>query len=285
MEQAPAVIIRQEAPIRSLSLHEADLRKLLEKVQERCWAAAEIEVTGYNPVGLDPTQLEKNRNEIREGFRLFVSVVGVDGTQLHGSIETIFGSPNLPDDIQSVFFDSGIPLKNKSYYIANRCLLSLDFSRPDVLDFSFMPSQRTPNASNVEVQGRDATWVNGVFHEITTFVRERSSTVPWLHRHSVYDVLLWLLGFPLSFWVCYRLTKWIDGVFGNPFLRAAVYVYLFMATLTGLRVLFHYARWIWPLVEYRSPKSRALGHKFVWVSVALAVFANFVTDLVKRVLG
>lgn len=285
MEQGPFVTFVQQTPIRSLSLDQADLRTLLQKVQERCWAAAEIDVARYKPVGLDADQVEKNRREIREGFRLFVSVDGVDGTQLHGKIEDIFDSPNLPSDIGSVFFNSGSPLKNKSYYVANRCEMYLDFSRPGVLDLTLLPSQATPNGSRVEVNGLDATWVNGVFHEVITFVRERSSMAPWLHKHSVYDVLLWLLGFPLSFWACYRASNLVDRVFANGFVRAAIYLYVFMAALFGFRVLFHYARWIWPRVEYRSRNSRTLPHKFLWTSITLGVLGNLASDLLKRVLG
>lgn len=258
---------------------------LLEKVQERCWAAAEIEIARYNPVDLEPEQVEKNRRDIREGFGLFVSLEGVDGTQLHGRIEDIFDSPNLPTDVSSIFFNSGTPLKNKNYFIANRCELFLDFTRPDVFDFSLLPSQATPNGSRVEVSGLNATWVNGVFHEIITFVRARSSVAPWLHAHSVYDVLLWLLGFPLAFWACYRASSVVDRMFANAFLRAATYVYVFMAALFGFRVLFHYARWIWPRVEYESRKGRTVTHKLVWVAVILGVLGNLASDLIKRVVG
>jgi hypothetical protein len=285
MEQGLPVTFVQKTPIRSLSLDQADLRTLLEKVQERCWAAAEIEVARYNPAGLEPEQFEKNRREIKEGFRLFLSVEGVDGTQLHGSIQDVFDSPNLPADINSVFFNSGTPLKNKSYFVANRCEMLLDFSRPGVFDFSLLPSQATPNGSRVEVSGLDATWVNGVFHEVITFLRERSSMAPWLHVHSVYDVLLWLLGFPLSFWACYRASNSVDQVFANGFIRAAAYVYVFMAAVFGFRVLFHYARWIWPRVEYQSRKNRTLPHKFVWVTIMLGVLGNLASDLLKRALG
>jgi hypothetical protein len=285
MEPGPSVTFVQQAPIQSLSINQADLRKLLEKVQERCWAAADIEIARYKPVDLESATIEKNRGDIREGFRLFVTVAGVDGTELHGGVEHIFDSPNLPSDIKSVFFDSGTPLRNRNYYVANRCKMFLDFGRPGVFDFSLMPSQATPNASSVEVSGLDATWVNGVFHEVATFARERSAMTSWLHRHSIYDVLLWLIGFPLSFWICYRAAGLLDAVFRNAFVRAAAYLYVFMLGLFGIRILFHYARWIWPRVEYQSSRNRTLPHKLLWGSISLGVVGNLAYDLLKRLAG
>jgi len=57
-----------------------------------------------------------------------------------------------------------------------------------------LPSQPTPNETNFAVNGSDATWVNGVFHEFTEYTRSHRSRMSWLHRHTVYDVLLWILG-------------------------------------------------------------------------------------------
>ena len=48
--------------------------------------------------------------------------------------------------------------------------------------------------TNFAVNGSDATWVNGVFHEFTEYTRSHRSRMSWLHRHTVYDVLLWILG-------------------------------------------------------------------------------------------
>jgi hypothetical protein len=242
-----------------------------------------MELAAYSPVGLDAGQLEANRKEIREGFRLFLSVTGVDGTQLHGSISTVFESPNFPEEVKTVFFDSGIPLKNRNYFVGNRCALFLDFSRPDILNFSLMPSWQTPNDSNIEVQGLNATWVNGVFHEIVDFVRERPSTLGWLHRHTVYDVLLWALGFPLAFWCCYRASGLVRRVLPGPFLQSAAYLYLALVALVLFRILFHYARWIWPLLEYRHARSRAVRHKAFWIFLVGGVFVNFLWNLIHSV--
>jgi hypothetical protein len=143
--------------------------------------------------------------------------------------------------------------------VSNKCVLLLDFTRPDVLNFAMLPSQPTPNTSNFQVRGNDATWVNGVFHEFNEYMRSHRSKMSWLHRHTVYDVLLWVLGFPFGLWCDAHATATIQKSSTSPFVQAALYIYVFLAALVGVRFLFHYARWIWPLVEYRQPKSRALA--------------------------
>ena len=71
-------------------------------------------------------------------------------------------------------------------------------------------------------------------------------------KHSIYDVFLWLAGAPIGLWWTSRLAPAIQRITSSAFLQAAFYLYLFVATLFGVRILFHYARWIWPLVEFTN---------------------------------
>ena len=146
---------------------------------------------------------------LREGYKLFLTVTGNDGTQLNGEVTEIFESPNFPSDIATVFFDSASRLNlRENFTTRNSLLLFLDFRRPAVLDFRLMPSQETPNESNFCARGIDPTWVHGVFHEVESFVNCHRSTGAWLHRHTVYDVLLWLIGLPVAFWTEVDPVRW-----------------------------------------------------------------------------
>src|SRR5439155_9698417 len=97
-------------------------------------------------------------------------------------------------------------------------------------DFTILPSNRTPNGSSIKVYGYNATWVNGLFHELQDFIKSRPAQLRWLHRNSTYDLLVWTLGLPISFWVCFKFSAVLPqgGVAASPFLRAAIYVYVFM---------------------------------------------------------
>src|SRR5215510_13265510 len=61
-------------------------------------------------------------------------------------------------------------------------------------------------------------------------------------------------------------------------------IYIFVAMLFGMRFLFHYARWIWPLVEFRHPRSRAMAHKAAWSVIVLGIVASAAYDLAKMFL-
>jgi hypothetical protein len=282
MNQPPSLTVDLSARVRSLSLDKAELRTLLEKLQERCLAAGDIEVTYYQPSGRALEAVEEDKKKLKEGFKLYLTVTGADGVKLNGAIDTIFDSPNFPSAVRSVFFDSSVPLKAQHNYTPrNLCILFLDFSRPEVLNFTFLPSQETPNGSNIAVQGSDATWVHGVYHEFDQFISSHSSTVQWLHRHSVYDLLVWIFGLPLSFWCCFRVSGLVQRLYASPFLQAAGYTYLFFGVLFGFRILFHYARWIWPLVEFRHPGDSALRHKIVWSTIAGGLAVSLLYDLLK----
>ncbi|HOW55826.1 MAG TPA: hypothetical protein PLR60_14380 [Syntrophorhabdaceae bacterium] len=275
--------IMQKKQIRSFSTDRDELRKLLDILQERVCAAAEIEEKHLPRIaGQSDEQYEQAKKDLRNGFRLFITLSGTDGRKLTGSIDEIFDSPNFPEDVKDLFFNSCTTLQVRyNYYPRNMIVLFLDFGKPTVLNFSILPSQETRNESNVEVSGNDITWVNGVFQEFVSYVSRHPSTFPWLHRHSVYDVLVWLFGLPLSFWICSRISGFVETrLFANsPFLRAAFYVYVFFFSLSLLRVAFHYARWIWPLTEYKNPKNKAWKHKTVLATVCLALVARIVYDL------
>jgi len=81
------------------------------------------------------------KRNIREGFKLWLTVAGVGGPDLTGEIDIVFGSPNFPAEVRSVFFDVAIPLRSRfKYEVSNKCTLFLDFTRPEVLNFAMLPS-------------------------------------------------------------------------------------------------------------------------------------------------
>ncbi|KKL48448.1 hypothetical protein LCGC14_2325400, partial [marine sediment metagenome] len=67
------------------------------------------------------------------------------------------------------------------------------------------------------------------------------------------------------------------------FVQNAAYVYVFLASLIFFRLLFHYARWVWPLVEYRSPRNAALKHRVTLGIITLGIVTTLIYDLVKAI--
>jgi hypothetical protein len=284
MEQKPQVRNKLTSKISSFSVNKEDLQKLFQILQERSHAAAEIEVTNFNQRNQSEEEFLNNKKILREGFNLKPTVVSTDGKELWGYFQDIFESPNFPDQIKSIYVNSEIPLKvSHNYQPANSFELFLDFSKPDLFNLSFLPSQATPNASNIVVQGYDATWTHGVFNEFNSFIKNHPSKFTWLHRHSVYDFLVWIAGLPFGFWVSYKFSGNLNKIFGNvsPFVLNASYVYVFLASMILFHLLFHYARWVWPLVEYQSSKNKSGKHQIVIGAIALGLASALIWDLNK----
>lgn len=267
------------------SLDKSDLRAFLSILQERVDTAAELEIAHFKQNEQTEDQYENNKNEIRLGYKLRPTLTGEDGRELHGTIDEIFDSPNFPESVRSIFLNSSIPLDVvHKFRIRNSVELFLDFSRPAIFDFHLMPSQRTPNESHYRVEGRDTTWVNGLFHEIQSYISSHRSPAPWLHQHSIYDFFLWLIGYPLAFWLCFKVSPFLpNGGKEILFVRAALYVYIFLIALVGLRALFHYARWVFPISEYRHTRNRVLRHRAFLGALSIGLFGTVLYDVIKSV--
>ena len=187
---------------------------------------------------------------------------------------------SFPEQIKSLYVNSELLYKSRfNYYPRNRFDLLLDFSKPKVLDFSFLPSDRPPNNSNFCVEGYDNTWVNGVYNEIDKFLDKRSSKLSGIHKNSIYDVIVWFLGIPMGFWICFKFSPSISGVFSSDFLESALFVYVFFLTLFILRILFHYFRWLYPKIQYTSKKDLSLVHRGVFYVITTGIIVAFLYDI------
>ncbi len=289
MERKQDALIRTNLSraIKSFSAGKDDLHNLFQILQERNYSARDIEVANFQRMNQDEEAYEQNKKLIIESFDLRLTVNGADGKQLYGSLAEIFNSPNFPAKVQSIFVSSATLFEvTWNFPPRNRFELLLDFTKPQVLDLSFLPSQATPNASNVAVSGYDSTWVHGVFNELNTFIDNHPSQIKWIHKHSMYDLLLFILGLPLAFWAVWKLSTNLNRAFGSVsvVVQSAAYVYVFFISLFVFRVLFHYARWVWPLVEYRSPNNKTLKHRLVLGAVSLGIISSVIYDIIKFII-
>lgn len=273
--------------ITSLSLDKEELKKLCDILQERANAAADIEVDNYKRgENQDDASFENDKKLMKEAFVLNITIKGANGSELYGPIEEVFNSPNFPENIIDFYVNSETLLKALyNWYPRNSFDLLLDFSKPNIFDFSFMPNQSTPNDSILRVQGYDATWPNGVFHEIINFIKERTSPLSWIHKHSIYDILLCLLSIPLAFWACYKGATFFESLNINIFLKNSIYVYTFFVSLWIFKILFHYLRWVVPLVEYRNKRNKIITHRFIFSALLLGILCSFIYDVIKLILN
>jgi hypothetical protein len=265
------------------SFDKQELRAFLQILQERLDSAADLEITRFEQRQQSPEEFEENKNILRQGYKLRPTITGEDGRDLYGLVEDIFDSPNFPGIVKSVYINSAIHLKaNYNFIVRNSVEVFIDFSKPSIFDFQIMPGHRTPNETNFKVQGADATWVNGLFYEMQRFIDDHRSIVPWLHEHSIYDIFVWFFGCPIGFWLCYKTSPFIiEGGGAIQFLRAAIYLYIFLMALVGLRALFHYSRWVFPLSEYRHYRSKIFKHRAFLAAISIGLIVAVIYDLIK----
>lgn len=277
---------RMNQRISSLMIDKDDLLKLCRILQERADAAAILEIENYPKGAMSDQQHEDDKRKLKDAFKLHITITSKNGAELYGSIDHVFNSPNFPADVRSFYVNSETILKARhSYSPRNSFELFLDFSKAAPLDLSLLPSQDTPNGSNFTVQGYDATWANGVYHELQNQLKERTSCISFVHKHSVYDLFLIVLGLPFCFW---GINKGADFIEAGPlrdlnFVKNAAYVYFFFLLLFVFRVIFHYVRWVSPLVEYKSKESRIGLHRFILGAIILSVASAAVYDFIKYI--
>lgn len=270
--------------ITACSFSKVDLETLCRTLQESSNEAADEEVNHYIPIDRDPEKIASDIASLREGYRIKVTVQGMDDERIHGTIPAVFDSPRFPDRVKRLYINSALELKNSyNWTPRNHFELLLDFTKPEFFNLPLSPSASTPNASNFLVTGLNSTWVNGVYHAVKGFVKNRKTRRQFFHRHSVYDLLLLCGGLPFAFGISYKLSRWINTVFGeiSGVLQGAAYVYVFYFSLILFRILFDYGRWVFPIVEYIESTNIALKHRVFLATLAMAVVGNFVYDMFK----
>jgi len=270
-----------QKPIDSLEITKEELKRFLQILQERANSACEFECNHIESF-IKAEDLEKSKDDLRSCSTLKISLTGNDGVELFGNIEEVFTSLSFPEQIKSIYLNSELLYKSKFNYIPrNQFKIYFDFRKPKVLDFSFQPSDKTPNESMFSVEGYDSTWVNGVFSEIDNFIKKHSSRFSGVHKNSIYDLIVWLLGLPLGFWTCFKLSNSISRFFTSKFLTSALYVYVFFLSLIILRILFHYFRWLYPKVQYKTKKDISLIHRGLFLTITIGIIGSFLYDLIR----
>ena len=286
MEQQNRAILTTELSeqITACALTKEDLKTLCEMLQESSHVAAAEEISNYAPLDRPIEQIFADEELLRSGFELKVTAHGADDERIYGTIPAVFNSPRFPGRVKTLYIDSAQDLRNLHNWVPrNRFELFLDFTKSELFNLSLSPSISTPNESNIFVSGLNSDWVSGVYRKVTDFVKEKRTHRRFLHRHSIYDALVLCGGLPFAFSIAYKLSGWINKIFGeiSGILESAAYVYVFFLSLHLFKALFDYTRWVFPIVEYKGSTDSAQKHRYIWGGLIIGVSANFLYDLIK----
>jgi hypothetical protein len=273
--------------IKSLSIDKSELKRILDFLQVKATEASKIEIDYIQNLNLPKEKLnvEKAVEDVTNCSLIKITIKGIKGEDLFGSIEEVFDDNIFPSRIKSVYVNSKVPYVSQFNYAPRNYLeLFLDFTKPKIFDFSIQPSEKTPNNSFFKVEGYEATWVNGVFSELDRFFLNKPIT--FIHKSSAYDIIVWLIGIPFAFWFCNLLSRPIQNVFEKKtFLSDAFFIYGFIVSLLAVRILFHYFRWVFPMVTFKNKNDKAARHQALLYAITVGMFGKFLYDLFKWVLN
>lgn len=272
------------SPILACLLVRDDLKRLFDIIDEKRKEEAQQILTALTKLPTeDDDQFEARKKRVRDALVTLVSITAPDGEMVTGNTRDFFDSVAIPERVQSVVIDtSNAPKAALNFAPTNNVSVFLDFSRPPLLNFGVIASAPTPNASNYKIVASAEPWATSLNARLHGFFSERKTACGWLHKSGCYDALLIFFGVPLALWASYRVgAEFVAPTMPNV-LVTAIYVYLFFLLLNLFRALFSYTRWVFPLVELRSPRATwSQRHRVFWAAVMLGVVGSFVWDAVK----
>jgi hypothetical protein len=276
--------ITRQFAIRSCSLDIDDLGRLFRILQGKAAEAADEQVaTLKQQEGQTDAQFSQAKDALRSLLDLVVRVQGSSGEWTAANTIDAVREESLPTPVANIQYDSSFLFRNKFNNTGpqNSFLVTLNFTRTEVLDLTNTAVAATSNQSTVGVSGANITWVNAVTQELRAFFDERSNNRGWLYSRYTYDLLVLFFGFPLSLNLVYHFDKVLRPILKLPdALFVALYVYLVLVALLGFRFLFNYAKWVFPKIEAPLKRHGAPGlHKTVLGAIALALLVHGFTSL------
>jgi len=276
------------SPLPSCTLSIPYFKKLYEILNKITQEAAEIEITKLKKT---PDQSDEDFDKLKEYaknlYKLSIQIVGRKGEYIFSDSVSIFDEAQLPDHITKIIFDNSLKynfsLKKNPL---NKIRLEFDFKKAKVFDFVTSPSRATPNTSTIHVLGDNETWVSGAYKNVLQSLQERANKWSWLHSKNIFDLFIWFMVIPLGFFTIYKIERIFSlsasGI--TPVFMVALYLYFFIIVLNIFRMVFNYARWVFPKMELvTSLKKGALLHRIILGSIFLAIFCSYIYDLFKLI--
>lgn len=273
------------SPIHSCTLDKEDLKKLCETLKKKSAESLKIQIDDFKrPNNMSSEDYEKIKNNIENNLKLSVMIIGTKGKQMIGENSSVFDKSDFPEDLSSVNFGNSFPYKwFFGYEPTNTFQIAIDLSKVDILG-SVNPSHSTANNSSITVKGTSETWVSGVYGTISSFFDNKRTNRGWLHKRFVYDLFLYMLIFPITFWIIYRFDSFLKLLKTNipSVLSIAIYVYIFFLTLTVFRILFNYFRWVFPLVEFKTKEgTKMVKHRAIFYFILASIIGPLIYDIIK----
>jgi hypothetical protein len=274
-------------PIAACRLTRDDLKVLYRLIDERQTVYREKIVAMQMRQSNETLEVfEERKKRVHGAHVTSVTIAAKNGELLTGNNEQIFDAVTYWPDTKSVFFSTqSVPKAVINRLPDDRITLFLDFTQPPALDFSKLPTLPTLNESIFEIAAVDEAWFTLSKTRLVEFFQRRRSRYDWIHGAAVYDLLLVGVGLPLAVWGTVEIgniAPSIDKL--STFPRVLIYCYALFASITLFRVLFSYARWVFPKIEVEvQGQTSPLRHRAVWAAAIGALFWPAIYDAAKAI--
>lgn len=277
---------RKQIPLHSLSLSLTDVIQIFERLLRHVHEQADLELSRLvKPKDQSDESFQAEKADIRtKVFCITVTISGDDGASLFGDDSAIFRSPNIPNNITSIYMTNVTAYQNiTGNRPANAFELLLDFSKPPLLDSNNFVSSPTANNSNLTAEGDRESWVAAVIDAVMGIIQYRRTRRSWIHRAFIYDFGLLAITLPIGLYLCWKMSPLITAQLGtvHTFLSATAYVYLIVLVIWAYRIFFGYTKWAFPTMELRDNKDNAGKHRAFWWIIIVGLFTNLVWEVVK----
>jgi hypothetical protein len=259
------------------------LVRILELINTSAQEAAQDEISKLQAEAFAKDQFESLKRTIRDCYRANIEIVGANGEYFSSTSPAQLTENALPATVNRITFDTSFLYRTTfNRDPQNSIKLVFDFTKPPLLDFISNPSRPTSNESGVQIVGQSQSWAIGVYQSLLECLKPRKTNRAWLHRASMYDLLLWIVVMPLSFWNLNKLTVGFPQVFTSVPGVLAVFasIYFFILVLFLFRAIFNYARWLFPFVELdTSVKSVSRKQRIFFFGLLIAIVYGLVRDI------
>jgi hypothetical protein len=282
VEPTSAKGIARQWPVPACAVGAPDLRRLFELLNAKASEAAAEQVRQVQrSQAQTDEQFTALQREVYTLMALVVRIQAAGGEWIVANSADAMSEDSLPAVIRSVSFECGQMYRARfNLFPQNQFSVNVDFTRTPIMDLTNLALANTFGPSVVNISGVNSTWVNAVDHELHSFFQDRRIRRGWLHSNFAYDVALFLVGVPVTLDLIYNIDKRFGPMVKlPPAVFVALYVYLVLLILFAFRILFNYAKWVFPKIDGPSRRGSALAHKVVLTAVFVTLTGRVVTTL------
>jgi len=234
------------------------------------------------PPGQTTEDFEGFKQYAKGLYKVTIHIYGSRGEYIFTENPGIFDDPSLPDKIDRIILENSTRFRvTVQKEPVNQFRITFDFTAPPTFDFNISPSVATPINSSIDIVGENETWVSGTYRKVWDLLDDRRNSHGWLHKNNIWDLFLWIIIMPAIFRIIYLIQKVLPTGFlsMSGVLKGAFYIYAFFILLNLFRIIFSYARWVFPYLELNTPMRKTNLHRFLLSTIVLSIIGSICYEL------